>query len=58
MNLTNTVRAVNYALVALRGGVYSIEEACEAAAVLFNLDEFDAEDLPMLVRNRIARGQV
>lgn len=41
--------------VSLYRGAYTFDEATSCATVEFDLDEFEAEDLPVLVRNQVAR---
>ena len=36
-------------------GAYTMPEALSYATVTYDLDEFEREDLPVIVRNQIAR---
>ena len=48
------LNAVSTAVQMYRGA-YTMAEALSYASVTYELDEFEREDLPVIVRNQIAR---
>ena len=41
--------------VRMHRGAYSFDEAVSYAAIQFDLDEFESEDLEVIARNQLAR---